>query len=571
MTIVAIDFGTSNTVVSILEPSKNSPKTLHLGQISRNFKMMRSGKFYYKLEVSNAQELAKLPPDEEIMKAVVASSQKNIDEEGKVIGGKFYDVSVVPTQVFIKKHNHIILGQQVESQRMGLQAPERLFKNFKRDLAADIQPPARQIDGSTYTITSVAELFLKEIWQQLDKQGIQPSQVIFTVPVGAFESYLDWFCDLGSRLGVSDVRLVDESTAAALGYAVQRPGVLVLVVDFGGGTLDLSLVRTVTTHSQTGSNQNILKAEVLAKTDAYVGGSDIDSWIVEDYLRQIGLSREAVGEIGWYNLLDIAEKLKITLSLTYEAEESWVDKENAISYDLKLNQPELKEILEKRQFLAHLREALDEILALANNKDISTLDIEQVLLVGGSCLIPAVQEVVVSYFGKEKVNLNKPLEAVAHGALALSQLSNIDDYLHHAYAIRVWEPYLKKYSYLPLFEKGTLYPFRHEEPLTFQVAEDLQGEIKIDIGELAEISQVQITYDAQNPMTSNKLRKQLECRLLNRDNQQTCVAHLDPPGRTNMDRIAVWFEVDERRVLRATVRDLLTGKVLVDRGEVAKL
>jgi molecular chaperone DnaK (HSP70) len=120
------------------------------------------------------------------------------------------------------------------------------------------------------------------------------------------------------------VQLVDESTAAALGYAVKRPGSVVLVVDFGGGTLDLSLIRTVAANS----TKKVLRAEVLAKSDAYVGGVDIDVWIVEHYLRQINSSREEVKEIGWQNLLEVAEKLKIRLSSAVEATESWFDDEN---------------------------------------------------------------------------------------------------------------------------------------------------------------------------------------------------------------------------------------------------
>jgi len=85
---------------------------------------------------------------------------------------------------------------------------------------------------------------LTELWQRLVLQGIQPTQLIFTVPIGAFEGYLHWFRNFAERLKFTNFQIIDESTAAALGYAITRPNALVLVVDFGGGTLDLSLVRT---------------------------------------------------------------------------------------------------------------------------------------------------------------------------------------------------------------------------------------------------------------------------------------------------------------------------------------
>ncbi|HBL14986.1 MAG TPA: molecular chaperone DnaK [Cyanobacteria bacterium UBA11162] len=531
MVTVAIDFGTSNTVVSILEPDTNAPKTLRLGAISRLFKV---------------------------------TARETVGKE----------VPVIPTLVFVKEPNQLLLGEQVRVQRLGQSQPSRFFKAFKRDLAADFQPPPRQLDGYSYSAELVSELFIQTIWQQLKAQQIQPSELILTVPVGAFERYLDWFRDLAQRLDVTNVKLIDESTAAALGYAIQRSSSVVLVVDFGGGTLDLSLVRTGEVpqmQRSQGGNQNVLRAEVLAKSDAYVGGEDIDIWIVEDYLKKIGSSRAEIGEVGWQNLLELAERLKIKLSTTEEAKESWLDEETFTSYDLQLNRVLLEEILEKRQFLEQLRDALDEVLTIALAKGISKSDIEQVLLVGGSCLIPAVQQLMISYFGRAKVKLDKPFEAVAHGALAVTQFGSIDDYLRHSYAIRLWEPIARNYSYFTLFEKGMKYPCHRQEPLTLQVATEGQREIRLDIGEVAEMAQAEVTYDEQGRMMSSQLHKQAAYRSLESHHEQICVAHLNPPGQVGMDRICVQFEVNEKRMLLATVRDLLTGNVLVDKGAIAKL
>ncbi|MBD1813594.1 Hsp70 family protein [Microcoleus vaginatus DQ-U2] len=540
MTTVAIDFGTSNTVVCILNPDTQTPETLRLGEMSRIFKT-------------------------------------------KNLSGDVREISVVPTLVFVKNAGELVLGEKVRSQRLGQSQPDRFFKAFKRNLAADFQPPPRNIDGDTYTAESVAEQFINTIWKQLYLQNIQPDKVIFTVPVGAFERYLDWFRDLGESLGVAEVQVIDESTAAALGYAVKRPGSLVLVVDFGGGTLDLSLVRTALTPPLPQKGERNLasplsqgglggvRAEVLAKSDAYVGGEDIDIWIVEDYLRQIGSSRAEVGPVGWQNLLEIAEKLKIQLSQVNEAKESWLDDENFMSYDLQLNRDKLEEILESRQLLEQLRESLDEVLSIALGKGIGKADIEQVLLVGGTSLIPAVSNLVVSYFGRQKVKADKPFEAVAHGALALTQLASVDDYLRHSYAIRLWEPYAKTYAYSPIFRKEMKYPCQSSEELTLQVAIEGQREIRLDIGEVAEVSQAEVIFNEKGQMTSSLLNKKTDFRSLESHHQQVCVAHLSPPGVLGIDRVSVSFEVDERRVLLATVRDLVTGKVLVEKGAIAKL
>ncbi|MGB5962139.1 MAG: Hsp70 family protein [Coleofasciculaceae cyanobacterium] len=495
---------------------------------------------------------------------------KHISRQFETITGQ---VSVVPSLVFVRGKEQIIYGEEVRSQRLGFAQPERLFRNFKRDLVADYRPPARQIDGQTYTTEFISELFIKQIWQQLDAMNLQPQRMVFTVPVGAFELYLDWFRDLAEKLNLPAIQLIDESTAAALGYAIQRPGTTVLVVDFGGGTLDLSLIRTNATSSSLNNHDNLkrIKAEVLAKSDAYIGGVDIDVWIVEHYLRQIGSSREEVKEIGWQNLLEIAEQLKIKLSTTNLVKESWFDDENFISHELQLTQEDLTEILEDGQLLEQLRQSLDEVLVDALAKGINKADIEQVLLVGGSCQIPAVQQLVISYFGRQKVKLDKPFEAVAHGALVLGQLVEIEDYLRHGYAIRLWEPYDREYSFFPLFEKGIRYPCKCSEPLRLQVAISGQKEIRLDIGEIADVSQAEVTYNAQGKMTSSHLNKQAYFRSLSGNQNQVCVAHLEPPGEAGVDRVEVLFEVNEQRVLLATVKDLLTGKTLGEGNAIAKL
>jgi len=523
MTIIAVDFGNTNTVISYLPPDSQTPKTIKLNQIARLFRLR------------NQQ-------------------------------GETRDVPVVPSLLFIDSSHQLKIGEQVRSQRLGLTQPERLFKGFKRDLVADFQPPARDIDGVFYSPEQATQQFLTQIWERLQQQQFHADQVVFTVPVGAFERYRDWFWQLSQQLALPPLQLVDESTAAALGYAQKRPGSLVLVVDFGGGTLDLSLVRTAF-----GENEWELKGEVVAKADAYVGGGDIDCWIVEDYLTSIGQSRDNLDETTWQNLLEIAERLKIRLSGNEEAKESWLNEETFESYEIRLQRDHLEEILESRQLLDEVREALDDVISTALRKGIQKGEMEQILLTGGSSLIPAVQQLVVSFFGRKRVRFENPFEAVSHGALAAARLHSLDDYLRHSYAIRLWEPALQQYQYYQLFEKGIAYPCEGET-LTLQVAVEGQKEIELDIGEVAETSQAgEVGYDAQGRMTTGSISRETRFSSLAENREQVCVAHLDPPGRVGRDRVAVKFAVNERRVLVGTVTDLLTQQVLVDRKEVVKL
>lgn len=532
MTAVSIDFGTSNTVVCAIDEVTKRPVVLNFGKRSRQFRT--SGKTIF----------------------------------------------TVPTQVFIKDSNQYIIGEEVRLQRLGFAQPERFFQGFKREIAAQFRPPSRGIDGQLYDAETIGEIFLKTIWQSILEQNIKPSQVILTVPVGAFETYLDWYYDLSQSLNFPEVKFVDESTAAALGYAIEQPNAVILVVDFGAGTLDLSLVTTTSIWDE----RRRLKAEVIAKSDAYVGGMDIDSWIVEFFLRQWQIDREEISDLAWLNLLDLAERIKITLSTESQALETWFDDEGMRAYEMNLCRDQLTDILENHQMLEQLRQALDEVLSFAQDRGINKQAIERVLLVGGSSQIIPVQQLVISYFGKQKVAVDQPLTAVAIGALSLAtKIKKLDDFLRHSYAIRLWEPYSRSYSYFPLFEKGTKYPTKRIEPLILQAANNGQTEIRLDIGEIADSAEVEVVYDYLGRMTSSKLVKQTDFRSLvkspkvtmpwhkSKASNDVCVAKLSPPGQVGVDRVKIEFAVNEKRVLLATIKDLVSGKNLMTNQPITTL
>lgn len=528
MTVIAIDFGTSNTAIAMLD-SDGLPVTIALPEISQDF-------------------LVKQQQGERVW--------------------------LVPSLVYVAGIGDRHLGKQAQAQGLS----KRLFQGFKRDLVANFRSPARELDGAYYDAEAIAAIFLTEIWRRLMAIAtMQPiTHLIFTVPVGAFEAYLNWFRDLAAKLQLPQFQVIDESTAAALGYGITRPNALVLVIDFGGGTLDLSLVRTAPIASPSIAYQ----AEVIAKSDAYIGGIDVDRWIAEYFLRQMGDHERLPDESAWLRLLKIAEEIKIDLSVNQETQAVWFDAWDR-AHGLRLSQTELAEILEQQQFLEQVREAIDEVLSMGLNRGVSKAAIEQILLVGGSCQIVAVQQLIASYFGKAKVQVGKPFEAVAHGALVLHQAIAIADHLRHSYAIRLWEPYLQQYAFYPIFAKGTQYPCQSQEPLILQAAIAGQAEIWLDIGEVADIAQAEVSYDQLGRMISSQLVKKSDFRSLaptGRPDQekyqkkyQVCIAKLEPLGQVGSDRISVNFAIDDRRILIATVSDLLTEKILINQQAIAKL
>jgi molecular chaperone DnaK (HSP70) len=269
--------------------------------------------------------------------------------------------------------------------------------------------------------------------------------------------------------------------------------------------------------------------------------------------------------------LEIAERLKIQLSEVDAVKDSWFDDESFMAYELQFDQPQFEEILETQQFLERLRQAIDEVLTIALDKGIQKSDIDRVLLVGGSSQIPAVQQLLVAYFGRSRVKLDQPLVAVAYGALAVVQVSEIQDQLRHSYAIRLWDPYRRDHSYFPLFDQGTRYPQKREETLTLQVAIEGQTEIRLDIGECATQMQAEVIYDATGRLIKSQLNRESAFRSLGSGTGEICLARLEPPGQLGVDRIVVQFEVTGDRRLVATVRDLVTQQVLVDGVAVAQL
>ncbi len=513
MSIVAIDFGTSNTVIAVLDPEQDQIQILSLPELS-----------------------ARLDPQ----------------------------VDAVPTVVYVDPER-IWVGEPVRAQRLAMRDPQRYFRGFKRDLVAEFVPPPRQLDGRTYGSEQVAELFLRAIIAGIQNQGIQPSQVIFTVPVGSFERYAQWLRQLAAGLELPSVGIVDESTAAALGYAIEQPGSCVLVVDFGGGTLDLSLVRI----QVPSPGETTLKAEVIAKSEAWVGGIDIDTWILERHLQQMGLTQAEVGSLGGQILLDIAERLKIRLSDQATAVESWFDDERFMAHEISLTQMELESLLEQNGLLDQLRQALDEIVILAQQKGIPRRQIDQVVLVGGTCKIPAIQTLIKTAFGPHKVSGSQPLSAVAVGALKVGSHLQITDHLRHSYALRLWDPALQTPILLPILEKGSSYPHRCADPLILQAAQAGQTEICLDIGQVREGSQSEVAFDEQGRMTSRPLIRPADFRPLQTD--PLCLAQLDPAGQPGADRLRLELEVDPGRMLRATLWDLLTGTLLAEGIPVVRL
>jgi len=383
---------------------------------------------------------------------------------------------------------------------------------------------------------------------------------------------------VSQSLQVEQVRMLDEPTAAALGYGLADREIL-LVIDFGGGTLDLSVVRLDASSDKKplgfilkwgekllaeSSAQKTKVARVLAKAGQNLGGSDIDNWLVDYFFKTKGLPKSPI-------TTRLAERLKMQLSVVNQAVEVYFDDENLESYELELDRSRFESLLAEHQFFDNLDQCMNQVLQQGRRKGLEIGDIDAVLLVGGTVKIPAVGRWVQQYFESAKIRCDKPFEAIAQGALQLSQGLEIKDFLYHSYGIRYWNRRENCHSWHSLIKSGQSYPMSEPVELVLGASLENQPSIELIVGELgAETGGTEIYFEGDRLIT-RQLAGQRSVQPLNDKDGARSIAQLTPPGYPGNDRIKVLFRVDEQRFLRITVEDLLTNETLLEDKPVVQL
>lgn len=530
---IAIDFGTSNTVIARWNRATQQPETLSLPGIT--------------------QKSAQNPP-------------------------------LIPSLLYVADaaKEEVVLGQAVRDRALDIGTDPRFFRNFKRGIGSSVQGFLPELDGRVINFEQVGQWFLTQVIQQLKTTEPEAGQsLVFTVPVDSFETYRLWLGRVCDDLQIEQVRMLDEPTAAALGYGLADQETL-LVVDFGGGTLDLSLVRLDSSAGtptkplgfilkwgqksfaeQSGQKPKI--ARVLAKAGQNLGGSDLDNWLADYFAETQGLAVTPL-------TTRLSERLKIQLSLQNQAQEVYFNDETFESYELQLSRPQFEEILKQHQFFERLDECMTQVLQQARRQGLGVEDINAVLLVGGTSQIPAVQNWVQQFFEPEKIRSEKPFEAIAQGALQLSQGVELKDFLYHGYGIRYWDRRNKCHSWHPLIRAGQPYPMTDAVELVLGASVDNQPSIELIIGELGtETDQTEVYFDGDRLVTRRIGAGQTQVQALNDREGARSIANLDPPGNPGSDRVKVFFRVDDQRFLRITVEDLLSLRTLLDDQPVVQL
>jgi len=529
---IAIDFGTTNSVVAKWSDNGEEPKIIHVDGIANN-------------------QVAERP-------------------------------SIVPSLIYVNSATDktFTVGQRVRDKGYDAQRDNRLFRNFKRGIVSTPAPPPRNIDGVEFADRDAGSAFVHQVLEAIPLDMSEIEQLVLTAPVASFEGYLSWLNEVIDEIAPDKIRVVDESTAAALGYAVTEPGAIVLVFDFGGGTLDLSLVQLPEHQKKTGGFLRKLvssgkasknAARVIAKAGRIIGGSDIDQWIIQYVMDKTGLTSETLGK-DYAPVLTECEKAKIELSTSDKTTIAF--EANGQSYNVEMTRSELESLLEENGFYDALRRVVDKVMQVARQRGIFKEDIRYVLMVGGTSLMPSVQDTLAKYFTDMAVRADKPFTAVAEGALQLAAGYGLEDYLVHSYGLRHLDPDTGMHAWDELISMGSAYPITQPIELVLGASQNNQSEIEFMIGEIDTdaVSMIEVKYeDGQAVFVANAEETEQKIVPVNEGELHKFFAKLDPTGKPDEDRLKVQFTVDDRRRLKMTVYDLKKKAVLLEDVTVATL
>ncbi|MBO4592982.1 MAG: molecular chaperone DnaK [Bacteroidaceae bacterium] len=393
--------------------------------------------------------------------------------------------------------------------------------------------PRVDIDGRQYTAQEISAIILQKMKKTAeDYLGQEVKEAVITVPAYFSDSQRQATKEAGQIAGLDVKRIVNEPTAAALAYGLDKSDkdMKIAVFDLGGGTFDISIL-------EFGSGM----FEVLSTNgNTHLGGDDFDqviiNWLVDEFKKDEGADLSA-DPMAMQRLKEAAEKAKIELSSTTTTEINlpYITATGGVP-------KHLVKTLTRAKFeqLAHnlIQACLEPCQNAIRDAKISTSDIDEVILVGGSSRIPAVQQLVEQYFGKAPSKGVNPDEVVAVGAAIQGAILNREEGVGDVVLVDV-TPLSMGIETLggvmtKLIEANTTIPYKKTE--TFSTAADNQTEVTIHV------------LQGERPMAAqNKSIGQFNL---------TGIA----PARRGVPQIDVTFDIDANGILSVSAKDKATGK-----------
>ena len=432
-----------------------------------------------------------------------------------------------PSVVAFSKTGERMVGQVAK--RQAITNPDRTISSIKREMGTDHKVT---IDGKAYTPQEISAMILQKLKSDAEAYlGQTVTEAVITVPAYFTDSQRQATKDAGKIAGLDVKRIINEPTAAALAYGVDKEqSQKIMVYDLGGGTFDVSILDI---------DDGVI--EVLATAgNNRLGGDDFDQcimkYLVSEFKRTDGIDLSG-DKVAMQRLKEAAEKAKIELSSTTSTEINlpYISAEGGVP-------KHLVKTLTRSQFeqLAHnlIQACLVPCQNAMRDAKLSTSDIDEVILVGGSSRIPAVQTLVKNYFGKEPSKGVNPDEVVAVGAAIQGAILNKESGVGDIVLLDVTPLTLGIETMggvmTKLIEANTTIPCKKSE--VFSTAADNQTEVTIHV------------LQGERPMAAqNKSIGQFNL---------TGIA----PARRGVPQIEVTFDIDANGILNVSAKDKATGK-----------
>ena len=430
-----------------------------------------------------------------------------------------------PSIVGFSKSGERLVGQLAK--RQAILNPDRTIISIKRHMGEDYK---KNIDGKDYTPQEISAMILRKLADDASNYlGEKVTSAVITVPAYFNDAQRQATKDAGKIAGLDVLRIVNEPTAAALAYGLEKEkSEKVLVFDLGGGTFDVSIL-------EIGDGVH----EVLSTSgDTHLGGDDFDQkiidWLCEEFKKQEGIDLRADKQ-AMQRLKEAAEKAKCELSSVVETNINLpfitADANGPKHLDISLTRAKFEEL--SRDLLERCKTPVETAIKDAG---ISKNEIDEVVLVGGSTRIPAVQALVKEYTGKDPNQSVNPDEVVAVGAaiqagVLAGEVKDIVllDVTPLTLGIETLGGVMT-----PLVQRNTTIPVSKSQ--VFSTADDNQTAVDIHV------------LQGERPMA--------------RDNKSLGMFRLDgiPPAMKGMPQIEVTFDIDANGIVNVTAKDKATNK-----------
>ncbi len=452
-----------------------------------------------------------------------------------------------PSVVAFAKDGNRLVGQVAK--RQAVTNPENTLYSIKRFMGRQFSEVGEEIkqvpykvekagngdvsinvDGKQYSPPEIAAMVLQKLKQSAeDYLGSKVDRAVITVPAYFNDAQRQATKDAGKIAGLEVLRIVNEPTAAALAYGLdKKKDEIIAVFDFGGGTFDISVLEV---------GEGVVEVK-STNGDTHLGGDDVDeilvSWIIDEFKKDQGIDLHN-DKMALQRLKEAGEKAKVELSSAMETEINLpfitADASGPKHLVMKLTRSKFEQLVEPV-----LKRLMPPVEQAIKDAGLTAKDIEEIVLVGGSTRIPKVQEMVKEYFGKEPNKSVNPDEVVALGAAVQAGVlggEKTDILLLDVTPLTLG---IETYGAVatPMIQKNTTIPTRKSE--IFSTASDNQTSVEVHV------------LQGERPMAS--------------DNKTLGKFHLVgiPPAPRGVPQVEVTFDIDANGIVNVSAKDVGTGR-----------